>query len=557
MKKLTDLSSPISWLFFGLSTFLGLYVLFQPTAMEFGVFVLIDTLFLAPAVALNQYLFLNAYPDAALYFPEVLEEKIQALNLEKQRELFLSLLRFPKRRAKSIAVGSFIKVMLTSAMVVVFYWHHEGSHLIQFLKMAFLESITMTFLYGASYIEFHDLISQTLARLHKKYDWREVFEGITLPPLGVETLNPEHITMISVVLWTIALSSLILISGGPDSMKLLAYKTTAVSVMGFFLFGRLYYLNRKHLLQGLESIFETFDAFDINGFDEILPLHSSLHLARFEKTFNTLTHRLRAREKEIAEWIIFETEQSRFRAIGEISGLIAHDLAGPLHVVKFCTEELSEQIKNPGVQTHLEQLTFNTERALDLVSSLRSYLRNNVARVPKCLLNEAHMYVLQLLNMQFRKENLFQTIDFQVDEKLNQLYLKISKNDLVHILYNLYKNSSENLLQNKILGAQVASRLFRKAEDHVEIVISDNGTGLSEIKFEELTSDKASTTEKSPVRGGLGLRLTRRLIERNGGELKILPTQARSGTQFLLTLPILLSNEKTKPPYQLLASGSI
>src|SRR5690606_28203303 len=97
---------------------------------------------------------------------------------------------------------------------------------------------------------------------------------------------------------------------------------------------------------------------------EVLPLHTTPALANFEKTVNELTSRLVAYERELSGWIISKTEESRYTALGEIAGLVVHDLSSPLHVINFCTSQLRENPELVSNPRYLDQLTTNGERSL-------------------------------------------------------------------------------------------------------------------------------------------------------------------------------------------------
>jgi C4-dicarboxylate-specific signal transduction histidine kinase len=68
--------------------------------------------------------------------------------------------------------------------------------------------------------------------------------------------------------------------------------------------------------------------------------------------------------------------------------------------------------------------------------------------------------------------------------------------------------------------------------------MSDNGTGLSSKVFAELTHEDQLLEEQLGSRRGLGLRLSRRLLERFGGKIEIDTEYEKQskGTKFNLYL---------------------
>ncbi|MGZ3698905.1 MAG: ATP-binding protein [Bdellovibrionota bacterium] len=100
---------------------------------------------------------------------------------------------------------------------------------------------------------------------------------------------------------------------------------------------------------------------------------------------------------------------------------------------------------------------------------------------------------------------------------------------------NLLSNSIRNLLDNKITHPEIEIGVAEETEQDFFLFFRDNGTGLESERFEQLTAF-AFQGLKSSSREGLGLRLVRRLLERVGGGLQILPSHS-SGTSFRIRLP--------------------
>jgi signal transduction histidine kinase len=72
------------------------------------------------------------------------------------------------------------------------------------------------------------------------------------------------------------------------------------------------------------------------------------------------------------------------------------------------------------------------------------------------------------------------------------------------------------------------------SKDHVEVVISDAGSGIAPDQMEKIFDYYYTTKEKGV---GLGLPIAHRIIEAHGGQLK-LESKAGIGTKVTITLPI-------------------
>jgi len=538
MKRFEDVLSPLSWLVLYLGFFPLFLAVFRPSLKEFLVFYAVDFVALAIMRALDRRLFLKLYPDAIPYYvPEL--APLETLSIDEKVAVYQSMSRCPERRARYCVAVSFLKA-LPGAAVVVFYWQHTVGNFMQFLLIMGVSFFIYSYFYGAIYIETHTLVSRRLAEWHKRYDWSEVFRRVPIDSRSKNFEFQEGIALASIFILMILLQWLIIKGGHYGGSTSLALQLSIVGISGVLLTMRLWYLGRFHFVGGLQSLFRALEDFDPEKFHAAVPLHSSATLARFEKTFNSLMDRLRAYRQELWRWITFQAEESRFRALGEISALIVHDLSAPLHVIRFCTEELRNHPERFKDGRYIEQLSVNGKRSLELIDSLKGYLRNTGGSVG-VELGDAYRDARRLLESQFFTED-FKKITFDTDAASLRLKLRIAKADLIHILVNLIGNSVQNLLAARISDARI--RVFHEAKDPEEacatLLIRDNGTGMRSERFERLTGVGQLPPKEDPEAHGLGLRLVRRLAEKYEGELSVrdLPS-GEAGTLVALTLPLL------------------
>jgi two-component system NtrC family sensor kinase len=98
-----------------------------------------------------------------------------------------------------------------------------------------------------------------------------------------------------------------------------------------------------------------------------------------------------------------------------------------------------------------------------------------------------------------------------------------------------------NLIYNAIdacnPGDSVSVRVRqRPAEEKMEILVSDTGTGIPAELREKIF--EAFFTTKAAGRGtGLGMTIVRRIIEAHGGTIELLEQEAK-GTTFRILLPM-------------------
>lgn len=510
-------------------------ILFRPSFKEIIVAMIIDIVAYLILLPTEKKIFSKIFPDSKIYFPQIQYNKIEKLNGSKLQSFYHSFIKFPARRAIFSYCLNLFKV-IPSGLVIILYWERNISLLNHSLLYIIFQIVIIAYFCAISYIEFHEFISNEIKKLHEKFNWDHLFRRIKIEHNRKEFYLQEYIGLIALILSSIFLVTSITILSKREYFN--PWEIVFLVVPSLILMARLYFVKRTYFWNGLLSIIDLFK--DINYFDNLnkkssrpsLPLPTSTILSDFSVTFNNLSERLRIKEQEVSRWILYESEQGRFKSIGEISSLIAHDLSGPLNTIHYCVEELNE--KSTEKNKYLEHLLINSERSIELIQSLKALLKNPISTNTNSKPSMAHSYVLRILQAELRDEVINPT-NFSFDKNLEEIKLNISQRDLVHIIYNLYKNSVENIINKKKEIPLIQMQLESETKKLVKIIIKDNGTGMSLEEFQLMTSMNLLISNSS-FKKGLGLRLTRNMIERSGGKLNLLPGKNGDGTTFLLTM---------------------
>lgn len=497
---------------------------------------LVDTLALFVTLLFEAKLFHKLYPDTKAYFYQVDPEQVKGMSVEERIALYESFIRFPTRRARYFYLVSFIKV-IPGILFCVYIWKHETPILLRFTLAYGICSINFCYAYGVVFLESHQYLSNELAKLHQTLDLSETFRKTNPREGDYDFTFLVFLNIIFLLFFTFGLQMILVsIETSPHKSVLMA-KLGLIAAISILLSCRIFYLNRKFTLGGVVSLFRKMESLNYSTTQSTLSLHTSPLLAQFERTYNHLTYRLRETDEKLSRMICAEAEKGRFRALGQMSALVAHDLSGPLHAALFSTKELQENPFQENAPLYIERVAFNLDRAMLLVGSLRARLKNPITDSAQSFFLESHEHVLRMLTLQYLEKGI-KKIHFQIDPKLLGLKLAISQVDLIHILDNLYRNSVENLLHNGIEKPQIGVFLFEKSEVLTTLWIRDNGTGLSNDQFEILTkSDPLKISVSSEHTGentGLGLKLIRSLTEMNGGTLEVLDS-IDQGSIFSLT----------------------
>jgi signal transduction histidine kinase len=537
-KKTNKFISPMSALFNIGATFAATIVILRPTISEFLLaLVLVDNIAFFITNSLTLPVIYRLFPKTEQFYHGVDHVRFGQLSFDERLQLIENMMRFPKRFATFAFFMSYFKALPTY-FVIVFYWQHEVSNLMQFLIALGISSFCFCYFYGCVLFDTHAQISTWFFELHEKFNLSREFEFLQIPDESETIQFQEILVQVFIIVFMLSLQGTIVISNYYYSNLDLLIKLSIVGVSGLALFTRIWYMGRKELNGGLHNIFHKMSGVDLNQGNIFLPLHSSPLLARFERTFNLLNQRISVSERKLRNLVLSESEKSRYHALGEMSALIAHDLSAPMHGIQYCFNEINEHKLPDNLRPYLNQMELNINQGVDLIAALRARLKNTSGISEYSEFKAVHEHVIKLFQTQFGR-NLIQKISFELDSRLDQQKLAIPRVDLIQILDNIYRNSVKNLIESKVENPFVKISVIESQGALIKIAIIDNGTGLSLEDFHAMTEMDVDFNCNPLAGRSLGLRLTRRLVEQYGGALILLQLESspnKAGTEFWLIL---------------------
>ncbi len=222
----------------------------------------------------------------------------------------------------------------------------------------------------------------------------------------------------------------------------------------------------------------------------------------------------------------------RRAALGEILGEVVHEVRNPLLSIKTFLQLLPDRLQDADFMTQFRGVVLGEvsrlERLLDSVLQVgrpgRVDSNEEVARVA-----ESMETVVRLLTHRATRDEIGLVYELAPDIE----DVEISPDALTQVLLNLILNA---LTITPTGGRVVLSghRLENAGKRWVVIRVDDDGPGIAESERHKLFTAFHSTRSDRP--GGLGLMITRRLIEEVGGEIQIEDAPG-GGARLSLRLP--------------------
>jgi len=317
----------------------------------------------------------------------------------------------------------------------------------------------------------------------------------------------------------------------PLKTYLIPYQATLISLCLFMigLFSIVKVLSAfsaKQLITPIEQLSSVVHNIKSGDYGTTITLNAGNDLDQLAGDINDLSqaidHEIKLRES---------LEDSRQQLILDIS----HDLKTPLTNIIGYSESMSGSLAFDEVeQKSLEAIIRNGKRANHLLNDLFTYSKLNASKYTLDL----HIYDLKLMF-----EDFIATCIPDIDTA-NKSYVVDLENDEYPVLIDIqmFRRVFENIVDNFIRysGQETCIHFRLKIQsNNAQLDISDDGLGIPDLHKHNIFDAfyRADTSRSTQTGGsGLGLSITKKIIELHGGTIELMPTNV--GTHFRINLPL-------------------
>jgi signal transduction histidine kinase len=213
-------------------------------------------------------------------------------------------------------------------------------------------------------------------------------------------------------------------------------------------------------------------------------------------------------------------------AVGQLAAGVAHEVRNPLAAIKMLVEA-AQRSSNARPLSEQDLKVIHRE-IIRLEKSVQGFL--DFARLPTLKrstadLREVVCQSIDLVRARSRLQNV--TVFLQSPETAVHNFLDFEQMRTVFV--NLLLNALDAMPQ----GGKVDVEISVETNGSIRVVIADTGRGISPEIVDRLFTPFAST---KPTGTGLGLSLSKRIVEEHGGHLTA-ENQLEGGARFILVLP--------------------
>jgi PAS domain S-box-containing protein len=222
---------------------------------------------------------------------------------------------------------------------------------------------------------------------------------------------------------------------------------------------------------------------------------------------------------------------SRLATLGEMASTLAHELGQPLMaLVSFsgAARAFAERGQREPLREALGDITAQAQRAADIVSRIRGFVRLQTSGFERCTVNAMVANVLALLKPEIRQQQA--RVSTHLAEGLPTI--QADRLLLEQVVLNLLLNALQAMQGMASADKQVRVETGLE-EGMVSIRVTDSGPGIAQAVQAQLFEPFFTT---KPEGLGLGLNICRTTVEAHRGRL-VCENHAQGGAVFTVYLP--------------------
>lgn len=223
---------------------------------------------------------------------------------------------------------------------------------------------------------------------------------------------------------------------------------------------------------------------------------------------------------------------NRVSLLGELAASVSHELKQPIAAsmadAQTCIRWLKRDLPNldEAIEASM-RIVKDGNRATEIIDHLRALYKKSPPQRELVDVNEVVREMLALLRVEASRYSIVTSSDL-APELPN---ITADRVQLQQVFMNLMLNAIEAMKDTK--GGELTVKTEVGQQGRLLISVSDTGVGLPAEKTEEIFSAFFTT---KPEGSGMGLAISRSIVESHGGRLWATPNNGRGAT-FQMTLP--------------------
>jgi len=292
-----------------------------------------------------------------------------------------------------------------------------------------------------------------------------------------------------------------------------------IALLGIFAMAGIGYYIARSITSPIEELVKVTARLSRGDLSERARLDSGDEIGVLADSFNHMITEIRGFEERLVK-------SEKLATAGQITAGLAHEIRNPLTSIKMLGQVLQKRMKDePENQAMLSSLVKEIDRLNRIIQEMIERTRPGELKRIWGNINQLMEEVVKVAEEGINAQNI--SIKQNLSDHLPNIYMDQEK--LKQVLWNLILNARDAMPG----GGQLTLSTEVADEGFVEICVEDTGRGISSEDMEGLFQPFFTT---KPEGMGLGLTVSRNIIEKHGGKLT-LENRAEGGAKARIALP--------------------
>lgn len=232
--------------------------------------------------------------------------------------------------------------------------------------------------------------------------------------------------------------------------------------------------------------------------------------------------------------------RDKLATMGTLSASINHEIRNPLYVIQGIAESNLVNLKEVRypemtelsvvMAQSFEKIVNQATKAREIMRQFTLFTKQNIAEKDERECVDVQMLVDRVLPL-VRHEFVLNDIDLDFRIPKNLPPLNVNSRQIEEVFFNLFVNATQAIKEAK----QKGTIMVRASQNDgaLQIQIQDSGPGIESGQLKHLFEPFHTTKDQGT---GLGLYITKQLVEKNGGKISV-ESKVGEGTIFSLIFP--------------------
>ncbi|MCX7706025.1 MAG: response regulator [bacterium] len=274
--------------------------------------------------------------------------------------------------------------------------------------------------------------------------------------------------------------------------------------------------------------------FDVNEMKEIVK--RAVEKNKINRSTKVILNQLRKLNTDLEDRI---HELEKFAVVGKLSAEMLHEINNPLTVILGYVQILLHEITNKNqasaeeIQRYLTVVESEVKRCQTIARSFLDVSKKSYKHTPININT-----ILENMVYFFKENPMAKNIEFSFNFAADISLIFGSPEQLQQVFINLFMNAIEAIDSRGKISIETKNQPGK-----VVVRISDNGRGIPPEILGKIF--KPFFTTKSEKSTGIGLTISKKIIEAHKGEISVESTQGK-GTAFTISFPSYQTNALDK-----------